>query len=331
MDKEVLYHKLEDYLAGRLGNTERNALQKQINEEEEVAELLAFVRLEKELGAMMLDEELEAQMKEWTAEKDALRTKHKNSSSSLSAVPEKKNKRNRFGLLGTLLGIALVLFVGYKMFYTTSLSNTAPVMPPPTGITTPPKSNKPPEDQPPNPINKESPNKPVPQQVPAKRQQPIASNPTTISKTIEELALAQIEGTSPIVDLNLSTAGSQNEDESPIEKGARLMTENKLEEAIEVLEAIPMENEAMTTNAKQYLAYIYFEQARYEEAIPIFKDLIASEYLDMEKMKWYLTLALLVTKQQAEGLKLIQEVINNENDPGLQAVAKGFLDKVKDN
>ena len=110
MDKEALYYKLEDYLDGKLSEKERGELQTRIATDEQVAEHLALVRMERELAGLMADDELEAKMQQWAGEDDTRRRKEENRLGQ-DGLNGPSSKRWWLGLLFAIL----VLVIGYRL------------------------------------------------------------------------------------------------------------------------------------------------------------------------------------------------------------------------
>lgn len=325
---EALYYQLEDYLDGKLPEKESKALQARIAAEEEVAEQLALVRLERELARLMDEDEMEAKIKQWAGKREDPQQEKEN-----GAPPAGRGGGNRW-LWGGVVFVCL-LAVGYWLIVPELQSENQGqeqigVEPSPEdegtlspdaeqgGETTTSGEERQLTDTVPRTV----PPSPAPQGP------PVAEKPTLQQKKIaQQLALALAETTSPIEHTGARSAGrrSADEEESPLDKGFRLMGENNLTEARETLEAIPPKPRGVYRNARQYLAYIYFEQGDYNAAIPIFKELISIQYADTGKMKWYLALSYLSTGQLEAGLPLAREVAASDKEKKAQEAAIKLL------
>lgn len=318
---EALYYQLEDYLDGKLTEEQRRDLQARIAAEEEVAEQLALVRLERELARLMDEDEMDAKIKQWAGKREE----------ENGAPPAGRGGVNRW-LWGGVIFVCL-LAVGYWLF----------VYEPPPGGQGQEQIGVDQHNEPSSPEEKQGgetttsgqerqltdtvPGTAPPPTDPQKNP-PVAEKPTRQEKgKAEQLALALAKTTSPIGHTGARSAGrrSADEEESPLDKGFRLMGENNLEEARKTLEAIPPEPRGIYLNARQYLAYVYFEQGDYQAAIPVFEDLIRIPYADAGKMKWYLALAYLSTGDTGKGLPLAREVAANGNEKEAQEAAVKLL------
>lgn len=337
MDKdEALYYKLEDYLDGKLPEKERKEIENRIATDEQVAEQLALVRLERELAGLMVDDELEDKMERWSKEAEAQRMEEGNGlNTNENNSPENYKKRNNRlpGLLLVLLALAFVLWLLPPLFTSDTLPHeqteepgregSTPI-PPTTESTT--KETAP--TQPESPAYQDatedaSPSPPTP---------PVAEDGSAEENQAQQLALAMAASIFPIEDMSIRSITKEgNEGESPLEKGYRLMGEGKLKEAQQALESISDENRGLYLNARQYLAYVYFEQKNYEAAIPVFEELIRIGYVDTEKMKWLLALSYLSAgKEEAKGLALLKEVAENDGQNEFSQMAKDFLSSLKE-
>lgn len=325
---EALYYQLEDYLDGKLPEKESKALQARIAAEEEVAEQLALVRLERELARLMDEDEMEAKMKQWAG-----KPKEEN-----GAPPAGRGGGNRWLWGGVIL--ACLLAVGYWFFM--------PEPPPggqgqeqigadqPNEPSSPDEGTLSPDAQQGGETTTSGQERQLTDTVPGtappptapEKKPPVAETPTRQEKDkAQQLALALAKTTSPIEHTGARNADrrSADEEESPLDKGFRLMGENNLKGARETLEAIPPEPRGVYLNARQYLAYVYFEQGDYQAAIPVFEDLIRIPYADAGKMKWYLALAYLSTGNTGKGLPLAREVAANDREKKAQEAAVKLL------
>ncbi|MCO6490750.1 MAG: hypothetical protein J5I98_20200 [Phaeodactylibacter sp.] len=330
MDKdEALYYQLEDYLDGKLPEKEREKLQSRIATDEQVAEQLALVRLERELAGLMADDELEAKMQQWAEEAETRRKEEENGLGQ-------EGKKERLGLrwLAGLSIVAAALVAGYWLF---SPDTPAPPKRPsgeerageaPRQESAPPPVSDTPEEKT-EPSRQQQPERQNPLRPSSSTQSPpVASERPTRTEMAQQLALALAETTSPIEHTGARNAErrSADKEESPLDKGFRQMGENNLTEARQTLEAIPPEPRGVYRNARQYLAYIYFEQGDYNAAIPIFKELISISYADAGKMKWYLALAYLSTGDTGKGLPLAREVAASDKEKKAQEAAVKLLE-----
>lgn len=336
MDKEALYHKLKDYLDGKLSEEEHRDLKTRINTDEAIAEQLALVRLEKELADLMLDDELDTKMAEWSKEEQL-----PPSEKDKPKEPANKNKPSR----GWWLGILAVLSVVVITYWLLRPGQIPPSLTPATNTAPPTSIDETVSDE--NPtlpdqvddqkqedvqeIESTSPQQPIENKriSTPKDSRPVAEQTPSENNPIQQLAMNTAAQTSPIGSLGISRAAEQT-DESSFQKGYRLMGEGKLEEAQQVLETISDENRALYLNAQQYLAYVYFEQANYQAVIPIFESLIAVPYANKEQMEWLLALAYLATGEESKGLALAEAVAKSEKESPITKVAKSFLEEIKD-
>ncbi|MCB0554905.1 MAG: hypothetical protein KDD02_15240 [Phaeodactylibacter sp.] len=327
MDKEALYYKLEDYLDGKLSEKERGELQTRIATDEQVAEHLALVRMERELAGLMADDELEAKMQQWAGEADTRRRKEENRLGQ-DGLNGPSSKRWWLGLLFAIL----VLVIGYRLLSPPGptegehVEEAAPLEEEPLLPAVEVPAEKPAAP------SRQQPQQPVPGEKATPPPSPSQSPPVAAEKPAQpdraqQLALAIAASTSPIRNMGTRSNGNPaaEAEEPPLEKGFRLMSEGQLAEARQTLESIPPEPRGLYLNARQYLAYIYFEQKDYETAIPVFEELTRIGYTDKDKMKWYLALAYLSAGQPAEGLPLVREVAQNEKEEAFQKAAKGLL------
>ena len=330
MDKEELYYKLEDYLDGKLSETEQEALQKQIATDEEAAEQLALLRLERELANLMTDDKIDAKMQQWSKEKAVRRQSERNG----QEISKRENGKGHVYWRSVVLGLlffTLAVVGGYWL-----LLYSPPIQAPETineqeseQSTSEGKALRPIEDEPPsrqepaqiNPAEKETP--------PSQKAPPIAEKQNTKRAAIQQLALAAAAATSPIGDMKFRGKNDQrNEEESILGKGYRLMGEGKLDEARQVLSEIPEAEKSLHQNAQQYIAYIHFEQKDYEATIPILENLIGIGYADKEKMKWLLALSYLAIGNETQGLELTKAIAESDRKSSFQKAAATLLQEL---
>lgn len=335
MDKdEALYYKLEEFLDGKLPEKEREELQNRIATDEQVAEQLALVRLERELAGLMADDELEARMQQWSGETETRRQEEEN---GLGREDDKRRTGGR--RVAGLLIVVVSLVVGYWLFNPgapeppaeppAGEENTGELpqresAPPPPVSDTPGKESEPsgqqqPERQTPSRPSSPNPSPPIAAEKPARQ-----------DNRAQQLAMAIAASTSPIEDIGTRSTPEPGGEEPPLEKGFRLLAEGKLDEARQTLESIPPEPRGRYLNARQYLAYTCFEQKDYKAAIPIFEELIEIGYVDEDKMKWYLALSYLSEGRPDKGLPMAREVAGNEREKEAQQAAKALLEALEE-
>lgn len=289
MSKDELYEQLEAYLDGKLPAQEVAQLRIRIATEEEVAEQLAMLRLERELAGLMMDQELEGLMEDWQTE------------TSLPKSVEKASIIAQYRLWLIILivfaSLGFVLMVLYP-FPWYSLEDT-PALPaqdrqeqpsPPTQRPIEKKKSLPPTKLPPPPIAKALPS----------RAQTIAIAKANQLAPLRDLGL-QGEFRGPAED----TASLSN-----FERGYAYLTIGRLKEAATTLAQITTESEAFES-AQFYLALVHIETQAYDKAIPVLEALLRdASIIEQERLEWYLALAYCTTGQLAAGQKMLVRLAN---------------------
>ncbi|PHN02233.1 hypothetical protein [Flavilitoribacter nigricans] len=346
MDKESIYYQLEDYLDDKLPAAEKEALRQRINTEDEVAEQLALLRLERELAAVMIDDELDAKMEAWASEPDLREPANENNTPPESVQDDEPKPNASRRWLSVLLVLAGIGVVFYLLMPSAPLPSEDPgtsdingeILPsdPRDGSTETEVPGIQPVDEAEQPTSTEpmstpSVTPPVDSEPKStkKPDRPVAENDNTPTDRLQQLALAQAEIVSPINNTRTSrSSGDPDPDESLISKGSRLMDNGDLPGAVEIFKSIPPEQQGEYRNAQQYLGFIYFEQDSFTQAIPLFRELIEKGYYDMDKMRWYLALAELATGVTSD-LGPIDELATNSGDRDVRKAAAQFLEAAK--
>jgi hypothetical protein len=328
-----IYGLLEDYLDGKLSEADRQKVETRIASEEEVAAQLEMLRLERELGSLLLEDKLQAKMDSWAAEKTAHRQATGNGQGEPGEAEKQRDRRWWIPML-------LVLFIGLAYWYLSPEPPSDNKVPPgQTGLDPAPMdtvTNQPavvPEGSgqqgleeiaPDAPDRTASPDRNQPQ---GKTTSPPIAEQDTDEDYAQPLAMA-LADTRPVTDIDFGTKSvNSTEGETAFEKGYRLMGEGMLEEALPVLQSIPEEEKGLYLNARQYVAYILFEQKNYTEAKPILEELLDIGYAEESKMQWLLALSYLATNEQQRGLELIERLANQSGRGVYKSRAQHFLEQ----
>lgn len=323
MNKEILYQQLAYYLDDKLSADERAALQHQIDTNEEVAKELALLRMEKELAALLIEEDLDKKMATWNKEMD------QHTGQDTPPPTQTKDRTTKPSNPGKWL-ILLLACISIIGFYLYSIE-PAPVLEEQQELPSSPPKVDDYQQAPGEPQEEEN---TVPPSAPdlSPQQPPVADQKNTPKQTTQLIALAEAQSDSPIDNILLRDTRSTNpKSENPIEKALLLLKNKELNAAQSVLHNVSKQpNEELYKNAQQYLAYLYFEQKQYELAIPILENLLSMNFYDKPNMEWYLSLAYLATKKEDAGRKLVAKIATS-TDPDykdLQLKAQSLLEKL---
>lgn len=331
--EEELNEQLEAYLSGNLSAEEAEEVRRRIAGEEEVAEAIALLRLERELAAVMVDDALEEKMREWEAEGAA------DSPAPAAAPPDSSpSGEDRYtGWLWLLLLLLIAMLVAWALWGGTPGSETPPSERPTTEENLSDRSTSPEkapasEPAPAAParegIDPERPAAPTTAQPPVVAERPAVPERDNSSR---QLALAAIAVADPFAGQTLrGTDAEPPMDEPPIITARRLIGEEEYTRAREVLEAIPVAQSGEYFNARQFLAYLDVLEGNYVAAIPKFSELIEMGYLDADKMRRYLALCYLATGEESRGLKLMRTVAESARDAEQKRAAQAFLERLAD-
>lgn len=327
---EALFTQLDDYLKGKLSEAERLKIQKRIENEEEVAAQLAMLRLEKELGQFMVEEELDSKMEQWNKERATRRKEEINGLSANKTVQPKTNYTSWI-----IIGLLLILIALMAYFIWGPKNTAVPEVSQPEKIVIPEaetpsnRDTDTPDSQNAQPAQD---NTSQPEQKPAeqpRRNRPIADADTPKENETQLLALAEVKSFNAVESMSFRAPSEPEPDEPAIIRATRLIQENRLEEAKAILQDIPVADIDQHLNAQQLLGYIYFDQEDYDAAIQIFEELIAANYIDLETMQWYLALSYLIKGNEKQGLDIIRGLADGEVEQTIKEKAQAFLGKMK--
>ncbi|MEN0002755.1 MAG: hypothetical protein AAF798_01380 [Bacteroidota bacterium] len=317
-DKRFLL--IDNYLNGKLSSEEEAEVEAQLKHDEELSEIYALLRLEREMADVLLENAIEAKMKAWKTEQTGIKEPVE--------LPKKKRKINWLPFV--IVGLVVVLA---GVFYTPTFleepadspssigpqSSPRPVVEPP-GAEQTPKADDPKEASE-APTTKES--------IPSKK--PTASKEAEKiiddqASQLRQLAMAQLEELSDRMNRAGRTTKRPVKGATLLERGEFYFQANQLDSAKLVLETISEEVDDYL-GAQELLVYTYIKTKDFNSAIPILVNLLELEPIDEEQLRLCLGLAYVANSQEKAGFDILETLSSSGRDAKVKEVASAFLEE----
>jgi Tetratricopeptide repeat len=277
---EERYNQIKDFFDGKFSDAKSQEFRQEISRDGQLAEDLAFFRLEREMMDAMLDEDMSAKMKEWKREEDALPSDRP----PVNVVPPKPRSDKKW----LLLLLPLLAIGVWWILKPTTLEQASPPS------TKTPTQTTPTEEQP-------STQPPVaPPDTPTKP--PIAQNGPS------DAELEAILGDNKIAMAYIPASFRGAADD--LSKAEKERKAGRYEAAIALYEKVSKDSTDKGLEASFNLAVLYFELKRYKQAIPYFRAVTArTDFAYLDDAQYSLALCYMATRQFDKAEKELDKML----------------------
>jgi hypothetical protein len=293
---EELNDKIDNYLKGKLNETELKAFENAMNSDEALAQAVQLSKLENDSIELLIEDDLRAQMSVWKQEKA-----HKMPSNTEGVVSPKNNKYFLFfGALIILILITLFYFLNKKENNPTpQINNSLPIDSLPKEEKTIPQNNSNPINNPPIVLEKKT-------QKPLIKKQEITIKKEDAYSDLAYSFYKDFDYSNEVRDLTTNNSNAFN----PI---IEAWQNNDFQLVITLCKPIDKNSDNYFIS-QEMSAHAYFKLNKFSEAANLFNSIANSAKGEIiEHANWYRLLCLIALHKNESATILLNQLLANKN------------------
>ena len=306
MDKNSTYDQIEAYLLHKMSKAERTEFEAELINNLELANQFKEQELEHKMMEVLVEKDLRKNLHQWKSEADATIDTPVEQKNSTAPIPLYR-RRSSWAIAASILLLVSAFFLFHQ-----KTDSELPIVEVEDKTKSP--SEQPIKEFPQNEeiVTNDAPTtenenlaEEAPKNNPPKIEKSTTPPPTT--PEVNYIALANTYSDPIKFETNIRGASDENtykEALSNLEKGEINLGITKLSELIKT---------TPNDNIRYNLALAYYQQKKFDQAIPFFQEVITNEYFHIDQAQWFLTLTYLQVGK-IEKAKKILLVIKADSD-----------------
>ena len=306
MDKNSTYDQIEAYLLHKMSKTERTEFEAELINNPELANQFKEQELEHKMMEVLVEKDLRKNLNQWKSEADTTIDTPLEQKNSTAPIPLYRRKSSWAIAASIILLVSAFFMLQQKTDTELPIVEVEDHPKPPTEQPIkeiPSKENLPAHDPPKH--ENENLAEEAPKNYPPKIEK--STTPPPITPEVNYIALADTYSDPIKFETNVRGASDENtykEALSNLEKGEINLGIAKLSGLI---------NSTPNDNIRYNLGLAYYQQQKYDLAIPFFMEVITNEYFLIDQTQWFLALSYLQVGA-VEKAKEILLVIKEDGD-----------------
>ncbi len=285
MDQNSTYDQIEAYLLHKMSNSERTKFERELATNQELAQQFKAQELEHKMMEALVEKDLRKDLKQWQTAEDAIVKTPPTEKNITAPIPLYRRKSS------WAIAASILLLVSAFFLFNKNIDNEPSIVDiedqpkPPTEQ--PIKEVQPKEEI----VTNDSPSiekEDLVEEAPKNTQPKIEKlNPPPTTPTVNYIALADTYSDPIKFETNVRGTSDENtykEALSYLDKGELNLGITKLSELL---------NTTPNDNIRYNLALAYYQQKKFDQAIPFFSEVISNEYFHIDQAQWFLALAYL--------------------------------------